>query len=140
MNYTISILSLGLFFSFEYKRNKLSISATTKKIVKNLKLESIELTKSPLISNPKYSKIEDLCCKPFIMSTAGCPNRTQLENWLKSKGIYNMRYMEFNNLNSIIEGVIDDLGASFVPKSTIEDYEKRGLIKSFSIPPKYNTA
>lgn len=73
------------------------------------------------------------------MSTTGCPNRTQLENWLKSKGVYNVRYMEFNNLNSIIEGVMADLGASLVPKSTIEDHEKRGLIKSFSIPEKYNT-
>ena len=92
-----------------------------------------------LISNPKYTKIEDLYSKPFLMSTIGCPNRTQLENWLKSKGIYNIRYMEFNNLNSIIEGVIADLGASFVPKSTIEDYEEKRLLKSFSIPDKYNT-
>lgn len=92
-----------------------------------------------LISNPIYTNIEDLYCKPFIMSTTGCPNRTQLESWLKSKGIYNIRYMEFNNLNSIIEGVIADLGASLVPKSTIEDHEKRGLIKSFTIPEKYNT-
>lgn len=92
-----------------------------------------------LISNPKYTNIDDLYYKPFLMSTTGCPNRTQLENWLKSKGIYNIRYMEFNNLNSIIEGVMADLGASLVPKSTIDDYEKRGLIKSFSIPEKYNT-
>ncbi|AGF58721.1 DNA-binding transcriptional LysR family regulator [Clostridium saccharoperbutylacetonicum] len=92
-----------------------------------------------LISNPKYTNIEDLYCKPLIMSTAGCPNRIQLENWLKSQGIYNIRYIEFNNLNSIIEGVMADLGTSLVPKSTIDDYEKRGLIKSFSISEKYNT-
>ncbi|AJG97423.1 LysR family transcriptional regulator [Clostridium beijerinckii] len=92
-----------------------------------------------LISSPKYDNIEDLYSKPFLMSTAGCPNRTQLENWLKSKSIHNIRYMEFNNLTSIIEGVIADLGASFVPKSTIEDYEKKGLLKSFSVPAKYNT-
>ncbi|UYZ35852.1 LysR family transcriptional regulator [Clostridium beijerinckii] len=92
-----------------------------------------------LISNPKYADIEDLYSKPFLMSTAGCPNRAQLENWLKFKGVHNIRYMEFNNLTSIIEGVIADLGASFVPKSTIEDYEKKGLLKSFSVPDKYNT-
>ena len=92
-----------------------------------------------LISNSKYTKMEDLYSKPFLMSTTGCPNRTQLENWLKSKGIYNIRYMEFNNLNSIIEGVMADLGASFVPKSTIEDYEEKGLLKSYPVPEKYNT-
>ncbi len=46
--------------------------------------------------------------------------------------------MEFNNLNSIIEGVMADLGASFVPQSSIEEYEKEGLLKSFAIPSKYN--
>ncbi|WP_026889487.1 LysR family transcriptional regulator [Clostridium beijerinckii] len=92
-----------------------------------------------LISNPKYTNIEDLYSKPFLMSTTGCPNRIQLENWLKSKGVYNIRYMEFNNSNSIIEGVIADLGASFIPKSTIKDYEENGLLKSFSVPDKYNT-
>lgn len=92
-----------------------------------------------LISNPQFTKIEDLYAKPFLMSSTGCPNRAQLENWLKSKGNYNIRYMEFNNLNSIIEGVIADLGASFVPKSTIEEYESKGLLKSFSVPEKYNT-
>jgi DNA-binding transcriptional LysR family regulator len=92
-----------------------------------------------LISNPKFTKVEDLYAKPFLMSSTGCPNRTQLESWLKSKGIYNIRYMEFNNLSSIIEGVIADLGASFVPKSTIEEYERKGLLKSFSVPEKYNT-
>ncbi|GFZ33099.1 putative HTH-type transcriptional regulator YusT [Clostridium zeae] len=92
-----------------------------------------------LISNSKYTKVEDLYPKAFLMSSTGCPNRTQLENWLKSKGVYNIRYMEFNNLNSIIEGVIADLGASFVPKSTIKEYEEKGLLKSFPVPDQYNT-
>ncbi len=73
------------------------------------------------------------------MNTIGCPNRTQLENWLRSKGVGNIRYMEFNNLNSIIEGVIADLGASFVPQSAIKEYEENGLLKFFPIPEQYNT-
>lgn len=91
-----------------------------------------------LVSHPMYKDIEDIYCKPFLMNTIGCPNRIQLETWLKSKGISNIRYMEFNNLNSIIEGVMADLGASFVPKSSTLKYEKAGLIKSFAIPDKYN--
>ncbi|MBL4938053.1 hypothetical protein JK636_20280 [Clostridium sp. YIM B02515] len=82
--------------------------------------------------------IEDIFFKPNLMNTIGCPNRIQLEAWLKSKGVSNIRYMEFNNLNSIIEGVVADLGASLVPQSSIEEYEKAGLIKSFEIPSKYN--
>lgn len=91
-----------------------------------------------LISHPQYKDIENIYCKPFLMSTTGCPNRIQLEAWLKSKGISNIRYMEFNDLNSIIEGVVADLGASFVPQSSIEEYEKKGLLKSFAVPEQYN--
>lgn len=91
-----------------------------------------------LISHPIYKDIKDIYCKPFLMNTIGCPHRIQLEAWLKSKGISNIRYMEFNNLNSIIEGVMADLGASFVPKSSIKEYEKSGLLRSFVIPSKYN--
>jgi Transcriptional regulator len=91
-----------------------------------------------LVSSSKYNDIQEVCCKPFLMNTIGCPNRSQLEEWLKSKGIFNIRYMEFNNLDSIIEGVIEDLGASFVPESSIEEYERTGLIKSFKIPQEYS--
>ena len=73
------------------------------------------------------------------MNSVGCPNRLQLENWLRLKGVTKLRFMEFNNLNSIIEGVIADLGASFVPKSAIKEYEEKGLLRSFPIPSKYST-
>lgn len=62
-----------------------------------------------LIYHPKYRDIESIYCKPFLMNTIGCPNRIQLEAWLKSKGISNIRYMEFNDLNSIIKGVFNQL-------------------------------
>jgi len=92
-----------------------------------------------LISSPGYTNIMDLCSKPFLMNCIGCPNRSQLEGWLKLKGIRNIRFMEFNNLDSIIEGVIADLGASFVPLSAIEKYEERGLLKSFPVPEKFSS-
>jgi DNA-binding transcriptional LysR family regulator len=112
-----------------------SLSFSDENIVRELAFEENLV----LISSPEYSDIKDLYSKPFLMSTAGCPNRIRLENWLRSKGICNVRYMEFNNLNSIIEGVIADLGASFVPKSAIEEYEKKGLLNSFEVPPQYCT-
>ena len=104
----------------------------------NIEKELVFQEKLVLISHPMYTDIEDICNMPFLMNTKGCPNRIQLEDWLKSKGIYNIRYMEFNDLNSIIEGVMADLGASFVPESSIKEYKKKGLIKSFVIPNKYN--
>jgi DNA-binding transcriptional LysR family regulator len=112
-----------------------TLSLSSENIVKELVFEENLV----LISSPKHTNINDLYSKPFLMNTIGCPNRIQLENWLNSKGICNIRYMEFNNLNSIIEGVMADLGASFIPKSIIKEYEEKGLLKSFPIPEQYST-
>lgn len=93
-----------------------------------------------LISSPQTDDIRTACSKPFLMNTIGCPNRINLENWLNAEGINNIRYMEFNNLDFIIEGVMADLGVSFVPQSAIQRYETKGLLKSFLIPPQYSTS
>jgi LysR family transcriptional regulator, cell division regulator len=112
-----------------------SFSINDDNIVKELVFEENLV----LISSPEYNDIRSLCLKPFLMNTIGCPNRVQLENWLKLNGISSIRFMEFNNLDSIIEGVMADLGASFVPKSAIEEYEEKGLLKSFAIPTQYSS-
>lgn len=111
-----------------------SLSFSDNNIVKELVFEENLV----LISSPEYNDLESVCSNPFLMNSVGCPNRLQLENWLKLKGINKIRFMEFNNLNSIIEGVIAGLGASFVPKSAIKKYEERGLLRSFPIPPRFS--
>lgn len=106
------------------------------KLVKELVFEE-ELV---LISSNKINTIDSLFSRPFLMNTPGCPNRLQLESWLKSKGMTNIRFMEFNNLDAIIEGVISDLGASFVPYSSIKNLESQGVINLFKIPKKYGVS
>lgn len=93
-----------------------------------------------LITSPEDLDMKAIYSKPFLMSPVGCPNRDQLESWLKSNAINNLRFMEFNNLDAIIGGVIAGLGASFVPQSAIEKHEKLGLLRSFSIPKQYSSA
>lgn len=109
-------------------------------IDENISLELAYDEKLVIISSPEHNSISELYSKPFLMKSAGCPYRMDLEIWLKSEGIGNIRYMEFNNLESIVEGVIADLGASCVPESSIKEYEKNGLLRSFPIPEKYNTS
>lgn len=92
-----------------------------------------------IITSPGDRDIKAIYSKPFLMSPVGCPNRTQLESWLKANAINNLRFMEFNNLDTIIEGVIAGLGASFVPQSAIVEHEKAGLLRSFSIPKQYSS-
>lgn len=104
----------------------------------NLKEELVFTEELVLIAKPEQAELQTVLAKTFLMNTRGCANRVQLENWVKSQGIYNMRVMEFNNLNSIIEGVIAGLGVSFVPRSAIVDYESKGLLKAISVPYPYN--
>jgi len=92
-----------------------------------------------LISAPEMKDIQEVCHQPFLMNTKGCPHRDQLETWLKTIGIGNIRYLEFNHPDAIIQGVISRLGASLVPKSTVQTYEMKGLVRSFEIPEQYST-
>lgn len=93
-----------------------------------------------LISAPEMKEIQEVCHQPFLMNTKGCPHRDQLETWLKTIGIDNIRYLEFNHPDAIIQGVISRLGASLVPKSSIQSHERKGLVRSFEIPEQYSTA
>ena len=93
-----------------------------------------------LISAPEMKDIQEVCHQPFLMNTKGCPHRDQLETWLKTIGIGNIRYLEFNHPDAIIQGVISRLGASLVPKSSVQSHEMKGLVRSFEIPEQYSTA
>ncbi|WEG14512.1 LysR family transcriptional regulator [Pullulanibacillus sp. KACC 23026] len=93
-----------------------------------------------LISAPEMKDIQEVCHQPFLMNTKGCPHRDQLETWLKTMGIGNIRYLEFNHPDAIIQGVISGLGASLVPKSSIQSHEMKGVVRSFEIPKQYSTA
>lgn len=92
-----------------------------------------------LVSRPGEEEIQAVCNQPFLMNTLGCPHREQLEIWLKSIGVSSVRYLEFNHLDAIIQGVISGLGASFVPKSVIQTHEEKGLLRSFAVPAQYSS-
>lgn len=90
------------------------------------------------IAPSEVTDIKEIYSQPFLMSAPNCPNRIQLEKWLHAHSITNSRFMEFNSLEAIIEGVIAGLGVSFVPKSAIERYEQEGRLTSFSVPEQYS--
>lgn len=104
-------------------------------IVKELEFEE-ELV---LIAGPGDRDLNVLCTKPFLINNVGCSYHTQLESWLSSEGFFNVRYMEFNNFDAIIGGVISGLGVSLVPKSSIQQQEQDGLLKSFALPAQYSS-
>lgn len=92
-----------------------------------------------LIAEPGDRDPRVLCTKPFLINSVGCSYRTQLDSWLSSEGISNVRYMEFNHFDAIIGGVISGLGVSLVPKTSILKPEQEGLLKSFVLPGQYSS-
>ncbi|MNB71056.1 HTH-type transcriptional regulator GltR [compost metagenome] len=92
-----------------------------------------------IVSRPEYKEAQSVYGRPFLMSSDGCPNRNQLERWLKFNGVSKVRYMEFNHVDSIIQGVLADLGVSFISRSSIKHYEDKGLLKSFPVPAQFSS-
>lgn len=92
-----------------------------------------------LIAPPAVKRMQDIFALPFLMNTAGCYKRITLEKYLRSRGIPGVRYMEFNNIESIVNGVTAGLGASFVPRQAVAQKEQMGLLRTFEVPLQFGT-
>lgn len=103
-------------------------------LVKELVLED----RLVVITSPAITTLKEACSKSFLMNPPNCPCRIQFEKWLRDNGVTKPRFMEFNNIDAIINGVVAGLGVSFVPHSTVRKPEMNGLIKSFSVPLEYS--
>ncbi len=104
----------------------------------NLIKELISEENLVLIASSAITTLEEVYSQSFLMNPPNCPCRIQLEKWLKDNGVNNARFMEFNNIDAIISGVIVGLGVAFVPQSTIRKHEMAGTLKSFAIPLEYS--
>lgn len=104
----------------------------------NLIKELISEERLVLIASSAITALEEVYTQSFLMNPPNCPCRMQLEKWLKDNGVNNARFMEFNNIDAIINGVIAGLGVAFVPESMIRKHEMAGTLKSFAVPLKYS--
>ncbi|MET3849080.1 LysR family transcriptional regulator [Paenibacillus sp. OAE614] len=101
-------------------------------------VKELEITEElVIVARPEYKNMKSLFSKPFLVNLSGCPNRSRLESWLKFQGISQVRFMDFNDLDSVIQGVLADLGVSFLPHSVVQDYEEKGLLRTFLVPPEF---
>lgn len=92
-----------------------------------------------LIAPPAVRRLQDVFTLPFLMNTVGCYKRMALEEYLRFKGLPGVRYMEFNNIDAIVNGVMAGLGASFVMKQVVMKKEQMGLLRTFAVPPQFGT-
>lgn len=92
-----------------------------------------------LIAPPSVKRIQDVFALPFLMNTAGCYKRITLEKYLRYKGIPSVRFIEFNNIDAIVNGVVAGLGASFIPRQVVAQKERIGVLRTFDVPPQFGT-
>jgi len=104
----------------------------------NIQIELTYEEKLVLIAPPDCLDLHAACSRPFLMNIAGCPNRTLLENWIQAEGITPIRYMEFNHIDSILEGVLCGLGVSFVPESAVKNDVEEGRLRVLHPPLEYS--
>lgn len=90
-----------------------------------------------LLTANEYT-LEDLKNLPFLVFNKGCGYRIKLEEWLRDTDKYPVKMMEFGTLETILGSVVSGLGVTIVPKSTVNNLLKKGLVKAYLLPKKYS--
>jgi LysR family transcriptional regulator, cell division regulator len=70
----------------------------------------------------------------IVLFRAGCSYRTRLEQILYSRGIQNVRCLEFGTLDGILGCVRAGLGITFLPKSVVESSRWRHTVRLHEPP------
>ena len=79
----------------------------------------------------RWNKLLEL---PFIGREKGSDIRECYENWFKEKGIRIDPRVEINNTEAIKQSVQECLGFSILPRCTVEQEVRQGLIRILSVP------
>ncbi|MCJ8008822.1 LysR family transcriptional regulator [Lederbergia wuyishanensis] len=91
-----------------------------------------------LISDTRFSTLEELKEEPILCFSQGCGYRARLAEWYKDQNITPKKIMEFGTLETILRSVVMGLGIAFVPKSEVIRLEKDGLIQFHKLPEQYS--
>ena len=91
-----------------------------------------------LISDTSPITLDELKEKPFLVFNPGCGYRAKLQEWLRDEQVVSSKLMELGTLETILGSVYSGLGVSFVPRSTVEHHEVRGLIQCHELPEQYS--
>ena len=107
----------------------------------DLIVKPIIMEKMCIVSTPLYGSIDLLkkSNKPIklIVFSKGCSYRNLLEELLTEMGLINLKIMEMDSLDSIIQSVENGLGITLLPEELIKkNYAYRSLVK-IKIPIKY---
>ncbi|MBS4178645.1 LysR family transcriptional regulator [Lederbergia citrea] len=91
-----------------------------------------------LVSDADAGTIDELKMKPFLVFHSGCGYRAKLMEWLRDEQVAPSKLMELGTLETILGSVYSGLGVTFVPRSTVEHHESRGLIQCHKVPQQYS--
>jgi DNA-binding transcriptional LysR family regulator len=90
-----------------------------------------------IISATVNQDITTLKNKPIIINTFSyCPYRPLLKKYMKANKNTAIKIFEFDSLNSILKGVMEDMGISLLPKSVIPNDNSATI---HELPSNFNT-
>ncbi|MCA1292880.1 LysR family transcriptional regulator [Paenibacillus sp. alder61] len=87
-----------------------------------------------VISAPWIIELDDALTKPNLVYSKGCSYREILEGWQHSRGIRQLKTMEFGTLEAILGGVSSGLGISLVPRVVAEMPGNAGSLRIHEVP------
>jgi DNA-binding transcriptional LysR family regulator len=112
---------------------------TKSSITKNDQLKQIDVfeVKLVLIAANDIHSLDEMLNLPLLRFSDGCGYRAKLDEWLNDKQITPTKVMELGTLETTVGSVISGLGVAYVPYSTVDKYEAKGLIRCFKLPRQY---
>lgn len=91
-----------------------------------------------LVTDNTPRTLEEIKRLPLLVFHTGCGYRFKLEEWLKDNQMLPSKIMELGTLETILGSVYAGLGVTFIPRSTVNQHEKNGLLTCHSLPDKYS--
>ncbi|WP_102344929.1 LysR family transcriptional regulator [Bacillus sp. Marseille-P3661] len=91
-----------------------------------------------LISDMHITSLEEVKEVPVLCFSKGCGYRARLAQWYKDQDIIPQKVMEFGTLETILRSVVMGLGVTFVPRSSVDQLKKNGLIQCHELPEQYS--
>ena len=94
-----------------------------------------------LVSSSEYKSLKDLTRlmpqQTVLVFRAGCFYRSTLENWFYQIGLIPNQVLELGTLDGILSCVSAGMGLTMLPRSVVERYASKELLRCHSVPPEF---
>lgn len=94
-----------------------------------------------LVSSSEHKSLRELTRQmpqqTVLAFRAGCFYRSTLENWFYQIGLIPNQILELGTLDGILSCVAAGMGVTMLPRSVVERYASRGLLRCHAVPAEF---